>query len=76
MSAVIEADSRYPGLPLPPPSEAAKAWADAILSAYVDRETMTVRTIRRLMVDTYDHAISVARHEAEIAAIRAGGVTP
>lgn len=72
MSALIESTERAPGLPkpLPPYSEAAKAFADACLSAWRDEETMTVRAVRRLMLDAYDQAVSDTKHEADMAAQR------
>lgn len=72
-AALIESTERAPGVPGPPPlSREARQLADAILSAYVDEETMTVGTVRRLIADAYDMGAKAGEHKAFIASLLRG----
>lgn len=65
MSAVIESTERAPGLPPPPPlSRQAREIANFVLSAYTDDETMSVRTVRRLIADAVDMGRSMGAMES------------
>lgn len=75
MFALVESDTPFPGAPATPPplSDEALKFADMCLASLPGDSTLTVKCIRKLMATAYDCGADLAKHEAELAGLRARG---
>ena len=71
MSAVLESETRAPGLPQPLPNSAdALAFAEACVRLLEDDDRISIKVVRALIATGFDAGMSQARHDAFMAQLR------